>query len=380
MKVLIEASPLEQNNPSGVNYFTDGLSSGLNTVGGNDLEVGYFWLNFLGLKKPHNHWVKLARTRGLLRQFRLIPQRVYAKLVYYRLAPPLVFLGVDWLLFPNFYIWPTLGQAKKAVIIHDLCYMRYPEYVEDKNKAFLNRVATRSIKKADLIISNSEFTTSELIELASVPPEKIVTLNIPVDAEQFSKDNDLGFSRLEERYGIKKPYILALGTLEPRKNLNVLVEAYCQLPKNIRDKYSLLLVGKWGWKVDDLRDLIAEKQSTGYDIITTGHVDHSDRTTFFRNASFYSITSHYEGFGMPLLEALHCGIPTVAVDIPVLREAGGDACVWAKNDATDIARKLERLITDKPLAAKASQLAVKQAALFSWEKTATKLRDRLLDN
>ncbi len=103
-----------------------------------------------------------------------------------------------------------------------------------------------------------------------------------------------------------------------------------------------------------------QKQSEGYDIIATDYVDHGDRTTFYRNASFYAITTHYEGFGMPLLEALHCGIPTVAVDIPVLREVGGEACLWAEKSTEDVADKLTQLITDKTLAGKLSNLGPAQ--------------------
>lgn len=379
-KILIEASALEQDKPTGVNYFTEGISSGLNQVAENKIEIGYFWLNFLGRKKPKNNYTKLADSKGLLKQIRIIPQKVYAKLVYLNVAPPLLLPKADWLFFPNFYIWPTVKKVKKAVIIHDLCFMRYPEYVEDKNRQFLESVAVRSIKKADLIVSNSKFTTSELVSLAKVPLEKIITIDIPVDSDVFDKKNDLGTERLRRRYGIKKPYLLSFGTLEPRKNLNMLVDAYCALPENLRQRYSLVLAGKWGWKTEDLRRLIDQKVSEGFDIITTGHVDHGDRTTFFRNASYFSITTHYEGFGMPLLEALHCGIPTVAVDIPVLREVGGDSCIWAKKEAGDIAIKIEQIMSDKNLSKQLSKKAIKQSSAFSWDKTAKQLRDRMIND
>lgn len=378
--LLIEASVLEQDRPSGVNYFTDGLAHGLEDVAESQLDIGYFWLNFLNSKKAHNRNTVGAKARGRLQQITLIPQRIYAKLVFLNIAPPLWLKRTEWLLFPNFYIWPTLRRTKKAVIIHDLCFIRYPEFVEDKNRAFLDRVATRSINKADLVISNSEFTTSELVSLAKVPEEKIITLNIPVDVKEFLPELNKGHAYLESRYGINKPYILSLGTLEPRKNLTMLVEAYCLLPEPIRKNYSLVLAGKWGWKITELRDLIESKQREGFDIITPGHIDHDDKATFYRNASYYAITTHYEGFGMPLLEALHCQVPTVAVDIPVLREVGGDACLWSKKETTDIAMNLEKLINDKDLATELSDRAKVQADHYSWTDTATKLRDYLVGN
>ena len=376
-KLLIEASVLEQDRPSGVNYLTDGLVNELERRRNEDFQLGYFWLNFLRRKAARNASTQAAAQRGDLQQVWTIPQRVYAKLVYYHLAPPLPIRKADWLLYPNFYLWSTVRKSKKAVIIHDLCYLRYPEYVEDKNRAFLDRVATDSIKKADLVLADSHFIADEIVELTGAPREKIHVLGVPVDAKDFESSQDKGFSRLTERYAIKKPYILSFGTLEPRKNLTTLVEAYCALPAEARDKYSLVLAGKWGWKVDDLRELIDKKRQDGFDIITTDYVDHGDRATFYRNASLYAITTHYEGFGMPLLEALHCGIPTVAVDIPVLREVGGDACLWAKKEVGDITSKLTELINSPDTARRLSKLGPAQSSRFSWADTAQKLIDRL---
>lgn len=379
MKVLIEASPIEQDNPSGVNYFTEWLTKALEAKIDDNFQVGYFYLNFLHKKPLRNPLSRKAAAEGRFQQLAGIPQRVYAKLVYAGIAPPLPVRASDWVLFPNFYIWPTLRRTKKAVIIHDIAYMVYPEYVEEKNRKFLSRVATRSIHKADLIVSNSQFTTSEIISRTGVPARKIVTLNIPVDQEQFDKKHDKGRNHLARRYGITKPYIMSLGTLEPRKNLETVIHAYCLLPQEVRDTYSLVLAGKWGWKIDSLRTLIAEKQAEGYDIITTGHVDSDDRATLYHNANYYTISSYYEGFGMPLLEALYCGIPTVAVDIPVLQEVGGDGCVWASRDPEDFSRKLLGLMSDPVGATQIAEKAKQRAASFSWDKTAETLKQRLLD-
>lgn len=377
MKLLVEASVLEQGRPSGVNYLASGLVAELEKMQNDDFRLGYFWLNFLRRKAPISASVKAAAARGDLQQIWAIPQRVYAKLVYYRIAPPLPVRKADWLLYPNFYLWPSLGKHKKAVIIHDLCYLRYPEYVEDKNRAFLSRVATRSIKKADLIVVDSEFIADELLELTNTPRENIHILGVPVDAADFDSSLDKGREHLAKRYNVTKKYILSFGTLEPRKNLECLVEAYCALSPEIREQHSLVLAGKWGWKIESLRALIEQKQAEGYDIITPGYIDHGDRAAFYRNASFYAITTHYEGFGMPLLEALHCGIPTVAVDIPVLREVGGDACLWAEKNVDDVSAKLTTLISDTELARKFTDMGPPQAGSYSWQTSAQGLLERL---
>lgn len=377
MKLLVEASVLEQDRPSGVNYLASGLVAELEKMQSSDFHLGYFWLNFLRRKMPINASVQAATVRGDLQQIWSIPQRMYAKLVYYHIAPPLPVHKADWLLYPNFYLWPSLSKHKKAVIIHDLCYLRYPEYVEDKNRAFLSRVATSSIKRADLIVVNSEFIANELVELTDTPRENIHILGVPVNAADFNPSPGKGRTHLTKRYNVTKRYILSFGTLEPRKNLGCLVEAYCALAPEIRKKYSLVLAGKWGWKIDSLRALIDQKRAEGYDIITPGYIDHGDRAAFYRNASFYAITTHYEGFGMPLLEALHCGIPTVAVDIPVLREVGGNACLWAKKDMVDVSKKLTELISNTNLARKFTELGPGQADKYSWRASAQDLVERL---
>ncbi|HSW91231.1 MAG TPA: glycosyltransferase family 1 protein [Candidatus Saccharimonadales bacterium] len=377
MKLLVEASVLEQDRPSGVNYLASGLVAELEKMQSSDFRLGYFWLNFLRRKSPINSSVRAAATRGDLQQVWAIPQRIYAKLVYYHIAPPLPIQKADWLFYPNFYLWPSIGKHKKAVLIHDLCYLRYPEYVEDKNRAFLSRVATTSIKKADLIVVDSEFIASELVELTNTPRKNIHILGVPVDATDFDPSLDKGPGHLAERYNVIKQYILSFGTLEPRKNLECLVGAYCALAPEIREKYSLVLAGKWGWKIENLRALIEQKQAEGYDIITPGYIDHGDRATFYRNASFYAITTHYEGFGMPLLEALHCGIPTVAVDIPVLREVGGDACLWAEKNTADVSAKLTELISNTDLAHTFTEIGPSQADTYSWKASAQGLLKRL---
>lgn len=379
--LLIESSAIEDPRLTGVGYFSQSIAQGIDKIAKkNNTIVGYFWLNFLGRKAPISSVIKQASLDKRLFQIHWIPQRVYAKLVAYRIAPPLKVPSSDWVLFPNFYTWPVISSAKRAVIIHDICHKVYPQYVEDKNRQFLDRVIKKSIQSADLIISNSKFTSDEIQKNYNVPNDKLLTIDIPIDTSQFIKSQAKTKKYLQKRYQITKPYILTFGTIEPRKNIDMMVDAYCALPDDIRDKYSLVIAGKWGWKIDDLRTKIERLQTEGYDIITPGYIEHDDRSTFYYNASYYIITTHYEGFGMPLLEAMYCGLPTVAVDIPVLREVGADGCSWAKKEVGDIADKLTRLIEDSDYAEKLSRKATAQANSFSWTKTSQKVYDYLIAN
>lgn len=379
MKLLIEASPLEQPNPTGVNYFTEWLCEALEGVSDDSFLIDYFYLNFLHRKPLRNQLTIVSRATGRLQQLGFIPQKVYARLLYYSIAPPLPLRKSDWVLYPNFYIWPSMRKTKKAVIIHDVSYLVHPEYADEKNVKFLKRVVTQSIKAADLVIANSNFTREELIKHAHVPREKIITISIPVDHKQFEQSLNKGTQLLASKFSIKKPYILSLGTLEPRKNLETLINAYCLLPQNIRKSHSLVLAGKWGWKTESLRSLIEKKQHEGFDIITTDHISNEERATLYHNASVYGISSYYEGFGMPLLEALYCGIPSVAVDIPVLREVGQDGCIWSSRNPSEMAQGIASIITDKKLADSLSKKGRERAAQFSWQSVARAIKQRLKD-
>lgn len=376
-KVVIEASVLEQPNPSGVNYFTDGLSNALETYASNELRVEYLWLNFLGRKHPINELTKKALMEDRLHQVRLVPQRLYAKLISFGIAPPLFIKKTDWSIFPNFYVWPILPGRKTAVVVHDLCFLRYPEYVEEKNRVFLRRTVASSVKRADLVIAVSEFTKSELISLLDVPASKIFVVDIPVNGAQFSDDLDKGSRYLENTFGIRKKYILGISTLEPRKNFETLVNAYCLLPKELRESYSLVIAGGWGWKSETLRALIEEKQHQGFDIILTGHVSGDDRISLFKNATVLGFPSHYEGFGMPILEAFYCGIPVVAADIPVLREVGLDACEWSERNDGVFSSALQKVLINPAHRKMLIEKGAIRVADFSWQRTAKRLAAKL---
>ncbi len=371
LRVLFESSAFADTQKTGVGYFASQLIEEMSKLTDPSVEPHYLWLNFLGRKIPHG-LLDAAAAQGRLDQITWMPQRVYAKLIYAGLRLPLTRRQYDWSFFPNFYLWPVPGARRHAVIIHDLCFLRHPDYVEEKNLDFLRRVALPSIKRADLIVVNSQFTQSELVELMDVPIEKICAIDVPVDPARFDPALDTGIVSLG-RYGVTKPYLLHFGTLEPRKNLESLVEAYVKLPDAIRATYSLLLAGKIGWRFDDTMRKIENYRRQGYDILVPGYISHEDTSAVYRNASLYLIPSHYEGFGMPILEALYCGLPTISSKAPALVEVGKDAAYWSDSDADSLAASILTLLGDESLCSDLSQKAIDRSRTYSWHTTAQKL-------
>lgn len=360
--VLFDANPLATPTKSGVGYYTYGLIDALAKKYPNDVVLIGHYFNFLGRKKPDMPVHPNIRYRTSV----LIPGKVLGALRRVGLQLPFELLiksRGDIALFPNFVTLPTLQRIKKAVVLHDLCFEDHPEYLQPKNVSFLKRFVPGSVRSANLIISISNSTKGSIIKHYGVSEQKILITPIaPPTAEAKS---------VAASADIPKKYILFVSTLEPRKNYLSLVEAYAMLPKNLREEYGLVLMGMPGWQTDEPLSKIEKLKSQGFNIALTGYVDEPTRVSLYQNASALAMPSHYEGFGMPILEAMSYGIPVAVSDIPVFHEvAGGAALYFDKDDADDIARKLEELLTDKNIRSQLIKNSRGQLKKYSWGEVA----------
>jgi glycosyltransferase involved in cell wall biosynthesis len=174
------------------------------------------------------------------------------------------------------------------------------------------------------------------------------------------------------RHGLEPhQYILYLGTIEPRKNIERLVEGYSLLPDEVRNTHPLVLAGGRGWKDETIRATIEAYRTRGFAIITTGYITDEEKYSLYHNASCYTLPSHYEGFGMPVLEAMQHHVPVAVSDIPVFREVAGDAAAYFdKDDPDSVARTIGRILTDTPY--RNSLIAAQQSELdkYSWSTNA----------
>ena len=342
MKVRIEVSSLANKNLSGVAYYTQMLASALELNSKIETFASYF--DFLS-RQPTP---KLSLKKPLEKNSRT-PLRVYAKLQSYGIAPPFdLFLpSVDLTIFPNFATWPAYKSKLRASVIHDLTYIYFPDTVDEKNLAHLKRVVPRSIKQADFIITISEAVKSELVKEFSLNPEKCVITTIPPNKKYFKKNSN----EIHKKYKIPtEKYIYFIGNLEPRKDLPTLIEAYRKLPKSIKKDYSLVMAGGHGWKTEKSDKAITAAQKAGENVVHVGFIDDKDGAAFYQKASLFVMPSIYEGFGMPVLEAMASNCPVVASNIPVLREVGGDAALYAKvSDSDSFCKVIQDVINNKNL-------------------------------
>ncbi len=324
IKIRIEVSSLATKYKSGVGQYTRLLTQALIDSSNVSLTATYF--NFLNRQPSPDIDSKLVKKNSLL------PLRIYAKAQSYDIAPPFdAFLPkADLTIFPNFATWPTINSTHVATAIHDLTYLYFPEVVEEKNLAHLRRVVPRSIKKADFIITVSESVKAELTKEFDLNPDDCVVTPIPPDESFFTAVSPKAIQIAKKKYNLSsKKYIYFIGNLEPRKNLKTLIEAYQILPQEVKDKYSLVLAGGKGWKTESTQEALDKAIATGEDIKHIGFIDQNDSPTLFQGASLFVMPSLYEGFGMPILEAMAGGTPVVASNIPVLREVGATYATYA---------------------------------------------------
>lgn len=370
--VLFDANPLVNGNKSGVGYYTQGLIKALADTYPEDIQLIGHYFSFLGRKDnlplPTAANIKYVRSR-------LIPGKILSITRVLGFQPPLELFfkrSGDVALFASFVSLPSLIKIPKLVVIHDLCFLEKPEYVPVKNRLFLQRFVPRSVRSAAAVITVSDATKQAVQKHYKTAQDKLIVTPIPPSA----KDKSDGFNLSD--IGIKDKFILFVGTLEPRKNVINLVKAYEQLPDNIRQKYQLVLAGGVGWYIQETRAYIARLQEQGIGIVTPGYVSQECRAALYEHASLFVLPSHYEGFGMPILEAMNYGVPTAVSNLPVFHEVAGDASAYFdKDDPADIAKILSSLLSDqqrsKDLAAKGEA----QLKAYSWPAVAKSVYEKI---
>lgn len=264
---------------------------------------------------------------------------------------------------PCYILRPYSGP--KVCTIHDLSHIHCPEYHPKERVMFLNRHL--DINKADHIITGSDFIRKEIINIFNISPNKITRIYHGI-SKAFKVRDFFEIKITLRRYNLhNKSYLLYVGTLEPRKNLESLIQAFKQLPDQLRKNYPLVLVGIKGWKTGRLEKL-TKKLINQEQLYFLGYVPESELPFLYSGAYGFIYLSVYEGFGLPLLEAMASGIPTLASDQSSMPEVVGDAAIITNPFDIDlITDKLNQLITDVTLRDTLKKLGPLQAVKFSWD-------------
>ena len=258
---------------------------------------------------------------------------------------------------------PVRGNQRLVVTVHDLAFSLFPKAYPPAWRLLHKAGFRRALRAATAIISVSSNTASDVIRSGVVDESSVHVVPLGGSLPVGTEDPTPALRRL----GIPSPYLLFVGTLEPRKNLVRLIRAYRRIAGRVR--HSLVLAGPLGWRSQPILDELASGE--GGRIVTTGRVSEPDLDALHRGADAFAYPSLYEGFGLPVLDAMERGIPVVTSNTSALPELVGDAAIQVSpHSVTEMAEGLERLLTDDAERARLSGAGRERAKAYSWDRTA----------
>lgn len=268
---------------------------------------------------------------------------------------------------PHFTTTPKNGFSKTVTTVHDVIFLENPEYWPATLSRYYAKRVKMAIKSSKEIIAVSESTKHDLINLLKVPREKIKVIHEGVASGFYQiTDQKMLLDKTAQYLSPDQKFILSVGTLEPRKNLPVVVKAFALLPNEIRNQYKVVFVGGKGWQNEELNQTINDLNLKNK-VIFTGFIPDDDLSYIYNRASIFVYPSKAEGFGLPVLEAMACGVPVITSDNSSLPEVTGNAGILIdpKNEK-EIAQSIKTILLKPKLAQKMSLAGIKQAKKFSW--------------
>lgn len=273
----------------------------------------------------------------------------------------------DLLIVPA-HTFPLMGAKKNLISWHDLAYEHYPKYYHRQELISLKTGARRMIKMADKIIAISQFTKAELIKHYQIPPSKIEVVYLGFDSAKYNL-NQIKLTPLT-KYQITKPYLTFIGRIETRKNLVNLVKAFELLKNKFRQDFQLVLIGKIGYQSEEILKAIKQTKSVK-DILILNWLLDEEKINLLAQSTLFIYPSFYEGFGLPVLEAMALEIPVIASKIPAILEIGGKAITYFEPvNYEQLAYVVNKVIQDQNLRTTSIKLGREQVKKFSWQKCA----------
>lgn len=282
----------------------------------------------------------------------------------------------------DFVLPPTPRRTRALLTVHDLSFVRDPDSAPPALRQYLNNVVPVSVTKAQHVLADSVATKNDIVELYSVPPEKVTVLYSGVDP-RFSPEKQRGEEeRIRKRYKLgSQPFVLGLGTLHPRKNYNRLIYAFAQIADVSRRldgrpiTHNLVIVGKQGWLFDSIK-ADAARLGLRTRLIFPGYAEDDDLPALYRAADLFVFPSLYEGFGLPPLEAMACGTPVITSNVSSLPEVVGDAGLTIDpTDIYELANAMSRALQDRALREQMVNSGLARASEFTWLGSARQLRE-----
>jgi len=267
---------------------------------------------------------------------------------------------------PNYVLMPFDGPALTTV--HDLSWLSYPDAHPLERVRFLDRHLPRTLARADLVLTDSDFIAAEIASRFSLPREKIRAIPLGVDAAYRPRTAEEILATLAKHGLEHSAYLLVVATLEPRKNLDRLVRAYASLPTATKARHPLVIVGARGWLNRDLERTIAPLEAAGI-VRRLGYVGEDELPQIYAGAHAFAFPSLYEGFGLPVLEAMASGVPVLTSNVSSLPEVAGDAALLVDPTDEDSLRDgLARVLDDSAWRRNASARGIARSRDYPWSR------------
>lgn len=267
---------------------------------------------------------------------------------------------------------PPLAPCPVVVSIHDLSFEHLPQTFKRRSRMQLRMTVRRSARRASRVIALSDYARNDIISTYNINPEKISTIPLAAPAHFGPVTDEEELQRVSLSYGIEDDYILAVGSIQPRKNLARLLQAYSLL-RRARPEVKLpklVVVGRYAWLYAETLRTVNEL-GLGESVVLTGYVPEVDLPALYSRALCFVYPSYFEGFGLPPLEAMKCGAPVIVGNKTSVPEVVGDAAVLVDPlDVNHLASAIERVITDSDLRATLRAKGLERAKLFDWRETA----------
>jgi GT2 family glycosyltransferase/glycosyltransferase involved in cell wall biosynthesis len=276
---------------------------------------------------------------------------------------------------PSFMI-PFFLDCPSIITVHDLTFLHYPKGFTFPTLLYYKTFFRYSLKKASMIIADSKATKQDLMKYCGMHPNKIKVIYLGVDNQFTIIDDKKRKESVVKKYMLPEFFFLFTGLLSPRKNVEGVIQAYAQLMKDEKNiQHKLVIVGNKGWLYEPIFELVKKLQIEDK-VIFTGYVDTEDLPVFYNLAEALLFPSFYEGFGLPILEAMACGCPVITSNISSMPEVAGEAAILINpRNICEIQEGMKTIISDKEVKTRLIKRGLEQVKGFSWENTAKETLD-----
>lgn len=316
------------------------------------------------------------------RLIRWFPGKIYTGLFKKGVSIPIdLLIGAssrDVILFPNFVKWPVALNKHSIAVVHDLSFIFFGQYSSAPNREYMLKYVPKTIAESNHIITISESSKKDIAKYYGIQKSNISVVNPFIDTSTFGRRSAKEVESLKHRLKLPGKYLLFMSTIEPRKNVIGLLNAYEKLPKKILAEYGLVLAGGKGWLNDDIHKKADALVKAGLNIVRTGYIADEDLATLYSGATLYVFIPHYEGFGISPLEAMACGIPVITSSNSSLPEVVGDAGLLVDaNNPSETTSAIVKLLGNSELCKTMIKNGYDQAAKFNPKKSANQLQQAI---